>query len=524
MLMILVCIVVSFSILITGFFVNKTITERIIHSQEEKAFNVSRMIAQTPHMIEGLTKVEKEGAIQDFTNNIQTSTNVEFIVVMDMNGIRKSHPDPQKIGEKFVGGDEKEALQGKEYSSISEGTLGMSLRAFTPIFDQKGNQVGAVAVGISLERIDLVLEMIRKDMSVGILFGLAFGMIGAFVLSYYVKRILLGLEPPEIAMVLKERQALIESVHEGVMAVNQDGLITMANKSALHLMSKFGNVDNPIGKKVDSYFMSTSVYETLKSGKPLLDHEEEINGIGLVVNTVPIIVDGHIEGAVNTFRDKSEVQHLAEQLTGVRLYAQALRAQSHEYMNQLHCILGLIHLQEYKELEKFIQKAVESTQKEMTSITKIIKDPSLVGFLLGKLSYAREKGIDLNLSIKSFIPHYTNGELTHDLITILGNLINNSIDAAQTSTNKEVSLFLAYEDDSLVIEIQDYGKGIPEENQSLVFQKGFSTKGEDRGYGLYLVNQTVEKLNGNIQLSSEWNKGTIFTVSIPYKCVGDRHD
>jgi two-component system, CitB family, sensor histidine kinase MalK len=524
LLIILVGLVVSFSISITGFFINKTITERIIKSQEEKAFNVSRIISQTPSIIDELSLGEDEGAIQAFTHKIQKSTNVEFIVVIDMQGIRHSHPDPKKIGKKFVGGDEKEALQGKEYSSISEGTLGISLRAFTPIMDQKGKQIGAVAVGISLERIDLVLGMIRKDMSVGILLGLTFGVIGAFVLSYYVKRILLGLEPSEIAMILKEEQALIESVHEGVIAVNQKGMITMANKSALHLMSKFGNADNPVGKKVDAYFMSTSVYQALQSGKPNLDHEEEINGIGLVVNTVPIIVDGRIEGAVNTFRDKSEIQQLAEQLTGVQLYADALRSQSHEYMNQLHCILGLIHLQEYKELEKFIHKAVESTQKEISSITKKIKDPALVGFLLGKLSYAREEGVGLKLSISSFITNDNTGDFTHDLITILGNLINNSIDAAQTSTTKEVSLSLAYEDNSLAIKIQDYGQGISEGNQALLFKKGFSTKGEDRGYGLFLVNQTVEKRNGQIQLSSEWDKGTIFTVTIPYKVVGDCHD
>lgn len=524
LLIILVCLVVGFSILITGSFVNRTITERIITSQEEKAFNVSRIIAQSPNIIAGLTGDVNEGTIQEFTSKIQKSTNVEFVVVMDMNGIRKSHPDPNKIGERFVGGDEKEALKGKEYSSISEGTLGMSLRAFTPIVDQQENQIGAVAVGISLERIDLVLEMIRKDMNVGILLGLLFGVIGAFVLASYVKQILLGLEPPEIAMVLKERQALIESVHEGVIAVDQNGFIKMANQSALNLLDKFGKKDNPIGKKSDLYFASSGLDKALNSGKPLLDQEEEINGVELVVNTVPIIVDGNIVGAVNTFRDKSEVQLLAEQLTGVRLYADALRAQSHEYMNQLHCILGMIHLKEYNELEKFIQKAVENTQKDISSITKTIKDPALVGFFLGKLSYAREEGVNLTLSLKSFLPRYSNEDLTHELITILGNLINNSIDAAQGSTNKEVTLYLAYENEKLVIKIQDFGEGIREENRLLLYEKGFSTKGKDRGYGLYLVKQAVEKLEGDIQLSSEIKKGTIFTITIPYKVVGDSND
>lgn len=195
MVILLVGIVVSVSILITGYFINETVSERIVASQEEKAFNVAKMIAQIPTIIEALNGAEREGRIQELTAKMRDSTNVEFIVVMDMNGIRKSHPNPDKIGEKFVGGDETDVLIGKEYSSVSEGTLGPSLRAFTPIFDENHLQIGAVSVGISLNRIDFVLSILRGNIFMGIGIGIIFGAVGAILLSSLVKRVLLGLEP-----------------------------------------------------------------------------------------------------------------------------------------------------------------------------------------------------------------------------------------------------------------------------------------------------------------------------------------
>ncbi|WP_158318953.1 DcuS/MalK family sensor histidine kinase [Robertmurraya kyonggiensis] len=521
MIILLVSIVVSFSILVTGYFINSTISARIVASQEEKALNVSRMIAQTPTIIDALKEETSVPTIQNFTRKIQTSTNVEFIVVLDMNGIRKSHPDSSKIGEKFVGGDEKDVLVGKEYSSISEGTLGKLLRAFTPIFDQNHQQIGAVAVGISLERISLVLSMIRKNIFLGIGIGMIFGTICAVLLSYFVKRVLLGLEPSEIARILNERQALIESVHEGIIAVDQDGNITLVNKSAMNLFGKLGLKDNPIGKKVDSYLINSKLKQTLKTGKPYLDQEQLVNGSEVMSNTVPIIVDGEIVGAVNTLRDKSEIKQLAEQLTGVQLYADALRAQSHEFMNQLHCILGMIHLKEYSELEKFIEKTVEDTQNDIRNITKKLNEPALVGFLLGKLSYAREKGIQFELSIQNMFPGFKDPQFSHDLITIIGNLIDNAMDASQKGVHKHIVLLLDFQSSNIIVEMRDFGEGISKEHEPMLFEKGFSTKGEHRGYGLFLVKQSIEKLKGSIKISSSKSEGSIFTVTIPYILEGE---
>lgn len=524
MVILLVSVVVTISILITGYFINRTVSERIVASQKEKAFNISRTVALTPSIINALNDKENEASIQELTKKIQTSTSVEFIVVMDMNGIRKSHPDPNKIGEKFVGGDEKDVLKGKEYASVSEGTLGKSLRAFTPIFNENNKQIGAVSVGITLDRIELVLSMLRKNIFMGIGVGVIFGAICAIFLSFLIKRVLFGLEPPEIAMIFNERQALIESVHEGIIAVDKDGYITLVNKSAMKLLGKSCLNQELIGKKIDSLAIHSKLNLALKTGKPYLDQEQVVNGKEIMSNTVPIFVHGEIVGAVNTWRDKSEIKHLAEKLTGVQLYADALRAQSHEYMNQLHCILGMIHLEEYRELEKFIEKTVEDTQNDISSITKKLKDPALVGFLLGKLSHAREVGIQFKLTINHAFPQWSDPKFSHDLITIIGNLIDNAIDAAQKSENREVALKLEFLNKDLIIEMKDFGNGIAEEHQTILFEKGFSTKGENRGYGLFLLKQTVERLKGRIQLSSSSKEGTIFTIKISCQSEGETDD
>lgn len=522
MVILLVGIVVSVSILITGYFINETVSERIVASQEEKAFNVAKMIAQIPTIIEALNGAEREGRIQELTAKMRDSTNVEFIVVMDMNGIRKSHPNPDKIGEKFVGGGETDVLMGKEYSSVSEGTLGPSLRAFTPIFDENHLQIGAVSVGISLNRIDFVLSILRGNIFMGIGIGIIFGAVGAILLSSLVKRVLLGLEPSEIARILKERQALIESVHEGIIAVDKEGDITIANQSAVSLLGKTGTEQDLVGKKIDCISSTSLLRKSLETGKEYLDQEQVVNGKELISNTVPIIVNDKIVGAVNILRDKSEIKQLAEQLTGVQLYADALRAQSHEFMNQLHCVMGLIHLKEYDELENFIEKTVEDTQNDISNVTKKLRDPALVGFLLGKLSYARESGITFALSINHVFPAWKDAEFSHDLITIIGNLLDNAIDAAAESANKQVNLKLEFLDKTLMIEMQDFGKGIKTPFQRYIFQKGYSTKGENRGYGLFLLKQTVEKRNGRIRLSSSKTEGTTFMITIPWQWEGDK--
>jgi len=310
---------------------------------------------------------------------------------------------------------------------------------------------------------------------------------------------------------------MLQSVHEGIIAVDHTSTITLVNKSALQIFKKAGLSQKPVGMKIYDYMPSTRLDHVLLTGQPELDEEQTINGVSILVNRVPLIVNGQVVGAISTFRDKTEVNQLAEQLTGVRTYAEALRAQSHEFMNRLHVISGMVQLKSYDQLSTFIRTLVDYRNQEFGSITQHIKDPALAGFIMGKLSYAREAKVDLSIECTSIIPEPAANKTTHELITILGNLIDNAIEAMADSKDKTVEVTFSYTDKWLTIEVFDSGPGISIEQQKEIFKKGYSTKGENRGYGLYLVEKSIIDLGGELVIDSKLLLGTNFYIKIPYE-------
>ncbi|MTH55307.1 two-component system sensor histidine kinase DcuS [Bacillus mangrovi] len=511
-----VCAVVALSLAVTSLLVTNTVTEDSERNQEEKARNAARMMAETPLVIDALSGRGNKEAVQDFANKIRKASGVQFVVIMDMKGIRLSHPEPGKVGKPFVGGDEKEVLKGKEYTSISEGTLGRSLRSFTPIFDGEGREVGAAAVGISLQEVNEAAQKSRENVLTGTAFGILAGIAGALFLARYIKKILFGLEPFAIAKLLQERSAVLQSVREGVIAVDQNAKITLVNKAAEKLVRKAGlSMPAPVGKDINDYMPSSTLRRVLKTGEAELDEEQELRGITLLTNRVPVIVDGKTVGAVATFRDKTEISQLAEQLTGVRLYADALRAQSHEFMNKLHVILGMTQMKHYEELTAYISGITGQHQGEIGSISRIIKDPVLAGFLIGKVSKAREGGAELTCTADYPVPE-GDEHLIHELITIIGNLIDNSLAAVEKSPHRKIGVHFDYGDEILTVEVKDSGSGMNEEILGRIFEKGFSTKGSDRGIGLYLVRESLGRLEGDLEIVSKEGRGTKVAVYIPY--------
>ncbi|MEI2663585.1 DcuS/MalK family sensor histidine kinase [Rossellomorea sp. LJF3] len=512
-----VCVVVLISLVITDLLITRTINDNIEANIEEKAKIVSSTVAHSTIVKSGLQNQENEDSIQEYALDIQESAEVLFVVVMDMEGIRKSHPDPDRIGRHFVGGDEKSVLKGKESLSISEGTLGKSVRAFSPVYNEKHEQIGAVSVGISLKSVEEALNQSHYNILLGSALGIFVGIVGAIIIARYIKKILFGLEPFAIAKILEERNTMLQSVHEGVVAVNKDTTISLVNKSALKIFNKAGLSSDPIGMPIKEYMPHTRLERVMETGKPELDEEQTINGVSILVNRVPLIVNDEVVGAISTFRDKTEVNQLAEQLTGVKSYAEALRAQSHEFMNKMHVILGLVKMKDYSHLGRYVKELVSFRVDEVSMVTSKVKDPALAGFIMGKLSYAREKNVRLTIECHDFLPEPRDPAVTHELITVIGNLLDNSIDATMDCEEKEVLMELFYQDGQLEIVVTDTGIGMPDDMVEDIFIKGYSSKGEGRGYGLFLVKETIGKLNGTLHVESKEGSGTTIIVQASYK-------
>ncbi|MCF6410253.1 DcuS/MalK family sensor histidine kinase [Alkalihalobacillus sp. EGI L200015] len=526
-IILLVCSVVIIALLVTYLLIGKEISERTYQHLEEKATDISRMVANSPVVINGMEGDLPEREIQTFAEDIREVTDVDYVVVFDMNSIRKSHPDEEKIGKSFVGGDEAEVLKGKEHVSIAKGTLGMSLRSFTPIYNSdESKQIGAVAVGISLSSIEEAVSKSRYIIYIGILFGAVIGGIGAILLGRRVRKILFGLEPSQIAKVFEERNKMLQSTVEGILTIDEKGTITLANDTAEKIFKQAGLQGDLLGENIGTYLDDSKLMKVIQTGSPELDQETNLNGIALLANIVPIKVEGRVVGAISTFRDLTEIKRLAEELTGVRMYAEALRAQAHEFKNKLHVILGMVHMKSYEQLPTYISQITNHYQEEIGFIAKRIKDPVLAGFVLAKMSYAREQSMHVSLSSDTFVPMPREEGIIHEIITIVGNLIDNALEAVKNAKDKKILVSFVFdeEEDTLTIEVKDKGTGMSDEKLSQVFRKGYSTKDSERGYGLHLVDESIQKLNGEVQVTSEPGKGTIFEVRIPYESKDENDD
>lgn len=521
-ILLLVGVVVVLSLLVTDVLITQVVTDNTEKSIEDRAINISRIIAHSPIVIEGLSGKRNAKEIQDYTNEIANLTDVRFIVVFDMDGIRKSHPDISEVGKPFVGGDEGPVLQGQEHISTAKGTLGVSLRAFTPVFNSDGKQVGAVAVGILMNTVQETVAKSRSRTYLGIGFGLLVGIIGSIILAKKIKKIMFGMEPAEIAKLLQERNAMLESTREGILAVDSTGKVTLANAEAVRLFKQAGFTDLT-GTDIKEH-IPRGMKTVLETGQPELDFEYNLRGVTLLTNAVPIKVNDKIVGTIATFRDKTEMKLLIEELSGVKVYAEALRAQTHEFKNKIQAILGMVHMQDYDQLTGYVSRISNQYQMEVGLASKNIKDPVLAGFILGKLSYARELGCELELTEECFLPPAADPEIVHDLVTIIGNLVDNALEAVVHSEHKQVILTLLYEDGELLIEIADHGPGIPQEIREQIFNKGYSTKSSNRGFGLFLVKTQLEQRGGQMEIYTKEGKGTVFSAYFPYQALEDIHD
>jgi len=437
---------------------------------------------------------------------------VDFITVMDLDHLRLTHPDPDEIGRHFRGGDEGPALNGKSYVSRSEGTLGVSIRGFSPVIDGKGRVIGAVSTGVTLNRVGLLLAERRQSLLLGIVLLMLVGAASAWCLARYIKRILLGFEPHQISQWVRERQAMLASLHEGVLAINGAGEVTLVNPSACQLL-------NPLGADDGSGIPASTLKELFDGAMAGLNRRLTLNGRALIVNRVPIRGERGAGGSVVTLRDRSEVNRLAEELTGVSRYAQALRASTHEFKNRLHVILGLVQLRDLGRLECYLRELDDTLIAPAAARIAGVRDPVLAGFLLAKESEARERRVAFEIELESEIPASDDSEILHLLVSIIGNLVENAFEAVAGRASPQVSLTLGVDGGALSLHVSDNGGGMDEDQQQHAIEQGVSSKGEGRGYGLAMVKTHIEALDGTLALYSTLGRGTLVEVTVPYGMV-----
>lgn len=516
----LICLVFILSVIAQNIYIIHVVNNEYLINSRQRVENIASIISTSQTIIDKIQNptLQNIAAIQATTEQTRALTQIDFIVIFNMQGVRYSHPDKNKIGQTIVGGDEQRALNGESYTSIAKGTLGDSVRAFKPIMNEKHQQIGAVLVGQTLQKINHLASRTSQPIWLSLFASLTIAIILAYLLSHNIKKILYGLEPIQIAQLFAERNAIIRTVKEGIVVINRNGLITQINDEAIRILRIDDDKENIIGLPIKNFIPNTRLHEVMMSGNAEYDCEQNINGVVILTNRTPLFVNDALVGAIASFRDMTEVRKLAENLTGVNRYADALRSQSHEFNNKLHVIYGLAFNDNKQELMDYLEQIIGNQQAESKLVSQYIKDPIIAGFLNSKFSRARELNVTLEFNIDGILAPITDTSVIHSLVTILGNLIDNGLDAVQFLDDKQIKVSLVIDNSNFEIEINDNGEGISEKDIQYIFQKGYSTKGDNRGFGLYLVLASIDELDGHIQLCDLNNKkGTCFKVLLPLK-------
>jgi two-component system, CitB family, sensor kinase len=478
---------------------------------EQRSLAIAESVASMSTVQEALLGTAPRDSVQVTAEAVRKSTGATYVVVADRAGIRYSHPNPALIGLP-VDEDPTPVLAGHTWVGVQAGTLCTSARGKAPVIHD-GAVIGMTSVGFCEATVTSQLLRSLPGYAAIIVLVLALGVLGALLLARRLKQQTFGLEPYEIAGLLEEREASLRGIGEGALATAADGTITLANEEAQRLL---GLGPECVGRKIGQALPAGRLQDFL-AGK--LRDEDELVLAGervIAASRRAVQVRGRQIGHVITLRDSSELSRLSNPL-GVESLTDALRAQAHEFSNRLHAISGLVELGRTEEAVKLITATSGLHQELSEALLERVGDPVLGALLLAKAAIASERGVELRVSDDTMLTdHELEGD---DLITLLGNLVENGIEAAATGGGEEryVEVAVGVEGDDLVMRVHDSGSGVPADLIDRIFVEGFTTKrrpgGARRGIGLALALEIARRNGGDLTVRNE--AGAVFEARFP---------
>jgi len=480
-----------------------------------RSLAIAESVAAMPIVRENVGDPNSSEVLQPVAEVVRAATGVSFVVIADAQGIRRTHPSPDRIG-KPLSTDPSETLAGNSGIYTQTGTLGRSVRGKAPIFDEDGEVIGLVSVGVLSVT---VAEAFRADLPsvlLGSALAMAVGAVGAWFLARRIRKQTLGLEPADIAAILERREAMLLGIREGVVGLDAEGRVNLVNPEATRLL---GITQDNLGDCLVDAVPSVALERLLAESKEYHDVDLTISEAALVANVMPVSVRGHHVGTVLTLRDRSEIESLVGELESVQDLVEALRAQAHEFSNTLHTISGLIELGRTAEVVDLISAHTDTHEHLTAAYESDLPDSLLVALLIAKSAIAAERGIHFSVKVTGLQDATLVG--SRELITIIGNLVDNAFDsvAGPRDGGARVDLTVTRDGDTLELCVLDNGPEITPDVQASMFDEGFTTKSTDAhaGIGLSLVRSAVAAAGGSVEV--EHDNGTRFRVRIPHAFV-----
>jgi two-component system CitB family sensor kinase len=479
-------------------------------SARDQATGVARSVADSPFVRREVGTANPTERLQPFAEEVRRDTGTDFVVIMDTDRTRYTHPDPDQIGRAFIG-DLGGAPEGEVFTQENVGTLGPSVRAVVPVVDG-GEVVALVAVGIKVDRLDR--QLIGDLPGIGLAAGatLLAGLLGAWLISRRLRRQTHGLGEREITRMYEYYRAVLGAVREGLLLVDADRRVQLVNDEAVRLLALPADVE---GRLLDELGLPPGLVAAVEQRAAVADQTYVLGQQVLVLSTSPAYWNHDEVGAVVTVRDRTELQAVTGELDLVRGLTESLRAQNHEAANRLHTIVSLVEMGRTEQAVAFATAELEVAQGLADELVSAVDEPVLAALLLGKTAQAAERGIDLEIAggLPADLPVDA-----RDLVTLVGNLVDNAFDAVaetRATTAQRVRVSLRGDADSLHVEVDDSGSGIAAEDRAHVLERGWSSKAQHgRGLGLAMVAQVVSRHGGTLEVTDSPLGGARFVVGV----------
>jgi sensor histidine kinase regulating citrate/malate metabolism len=502
------------------------------HAYEEagrRMAGVAAAVAANPLVLQAADQPDPSATLQPYALQVMAGAGADFVTIMAPDRTRWTHPREEELGRPYIGSIDA-ALRGEVFTEVTSGTLGPSVRTIVPVKDAAGSVKALVAAGVTVRTVDVAFSG-RLPALLAIALALLLGGSGAsWLLGRYLRRVTRGWGPEQLAQLFAYYESVLHSVREGLILIDTKGRVVMYNDQAAELLGlePRSSEDDPSHPPYLAELpLATSLKKLFESGR---EAHDEIHLTGpriVVVNQGPALAPDSpggrrpaVFGTVATIRDRTEIESLGSELETMRTLSDALRAQTHEHANRLHTMVSLLELGRTREALEFATKDLELSQKLTDEMISSVDEPVLSALIMGKASEANERGVKLKL--KTLGSASVTGLAVQDLVTILGNLLDNAIDAAaEGQAPKEVSLTVESDAEGLDITVRDSGSGVDPAAVERIFKHGFSTKKPGafgRGVGLALVRQAVQRLDGTMTITG--TDGAQFHVFLPALAPG----
>ncbi|MCY3416227.1 sensor histidine kinase DpiB [Citrobacter freundii] len=484
----------------------------------DMAMNQAKIIASNDSIITAV-KHRDYKRLATIADKLQSGTDFDYVVIGDTNSIRLYHPNPEKIGYPMQFTKPGALEKGESYFITGKGSIGMAMRAKTPIFDDDGKIIGVVSIGYLISKIDSWRSDFLLPMAGVFILLLLVLMLLSWFFAAHIRRQMLGMEPKQIARVVRQQEALFSSVYEGLIAVDPDGYITAINRSARKMLGLSSPGRKWLGKPVSEVVQPADFF-TQQIAEKRQDAMVNFNGLSVIANREAIRSGDELLGAIISFRSKDEIATLNAQLTQIKQYVESLRTLRHEHLNWMSTINGLLQMKEYDKVLAMVQGESQAQQQLIDSLRGAFADRQVAGLLFGKVQRARELGLTMTIVPGSQLHQLPEGLDSTEFAAIVGNLLDNAFEASLRTQqgNKVVELYLSDEGDDVIIEVADQGCGVPEALREKIFEQGVSTRTDEpgeHGIGLYLIASYVRRCDGVITLEDNSPCGTLFSLFLP---------